>query len=119
MLSYHFFLNSFQQHTSLKTFQVFKRFFLSSILQVMQHHIAKGEMSQPAFTCSNLTIETLKQRCGICSKLTIKTPKRRKWRRFGVFIVNFEHISHLCSIVSIIYFEHVIAGWGLVPKKMS
>ena len=32
-------------------------------------------------------------------------------RRFGVFIVNFEHISHLCSSVSIVNFEHVIAGW--------
>ena len=28
--------------------------------------------------------------CKICSKLTIKTPERRS----GVFIVNFEHISH-------------------------
>ena len=32
-------------------------------------------------------------------------------RRFGVFIVNFGHISHLCSRVSIVNFEHVIAGW--------
>ena len=31
-------------------------------------------------------------RCEICSKLTIKTPQRRRWRRYGVFIVNFEHI---------------------------
>ena len=31
--------------------------------------------------------------------------------RFGVFIVNFEHISHLCSSASIVNFEHVIAGW--------
>ena len=31
----------------------------------------------------------------ICSKLTIKTPKRRQWRRSGVFIVNFEQISHI------------------------
>ena len=29
------------------------------------------------------------------SKLTIKTPERRQWRRSGVFIVNFEHVSHL------------------------
>ena len=36
-----------------------------------------------------------KTRCEICSKLTIKTPERRDWRRSGVFIVNFEHISHL------------------------
>ena len=33
--------------------------------------------------------------CEICSKLTIKTPKQRHWRCSGVFIVNFEHISHL------------------------
>ena len=31
----------------------------------------------------------------ICSKLTIKTPERRQWRRSGVFIVNFEHISQI------------------------
>ena len=50
-------------------------------------------------------IETLEQRCEICSKLTIKT------RRFGVFIVNFEHISHLRSSVSVVTFEKVNAGW--------
>ena len=38
-------------------------------------------------------IETLEERCEICSKL-IKTPERRQWRRYGVFIINFEHISH-------------------------
>ena len=32
-------------------------------------------------------------RCEICSKLTIKTPERRHWRRFGVFIVNFEQVN--------------------------
>ena len=60
-------------------------------------------------------------RCEICSKLTIKTPERRhfisprntrkpkgflefsriikwEWRRSGVFIVNFEHISHLVLV---------------------
>ena len=31
----------------------------------------------------------------MCSKLTIKTTERRRWRRSGVFIINFEHISHL------------------------
>ena len=34
-------------------------------------------------------------RCEISSKLAIKTPERTQWRRSGVFIVNFEHISHL------------------------
>ena len=36
-----------------------------------------------------------RRRCEICSKLTIKTEERRQWGRFGVFIVNFEHITHL------------------------
>ena len=39
----------------------------------------------------------------MCSKLTIKIP--------GIFIVNFEHISHLCSGVCIVNFEQVNAGW--------
>ena len=34
----------------------------------------------------------------ICLKLTIKTPERRQWRRSGVFIVNFEHISQLIIV---------------------
>ena len=74
--------------------------------------------SQPATTCSKLTIETLEQRCEIRSKLTIKTPKRRYWRRFGVFIVNLEHISHLCSSVSIANFEQVHAGWDTAQDPL-
>ena len=35
-----------------------------------------------------------RKRCKICSKLTIKTVERRHGRRSGVFVVNFEHISH-------------------------
>ena len=36
--------------------------------------------------------------CEICSELTIKTPERRHWCRSGVFIINFEHISHLVLV---------------------
>ena len=36
--------------------------------------------------------------CSICWKLTIKTPKQRQWRHSGVFIVNFEYISHRCLV---------------------
>ena len=35
-----------------------------------------------------------------CSKLIIKAPERRQWRSLGVFIVNFEHISHLVLVFS-------------------
>ena len=55
-----------------------------------------------AFTCSKSTIETL----------VIKTKNdvidcvlfSRQWRRFGVFIVNFEHISHpalMCLLLTL------------------
>ena len=35
------------------------------------------------------------KRYEVRSKLTLKIPERSDWRRFGDFIVNFEHISHL------------------------
>ena len=37
-------------------------------------------------------------RCEICSELTIKTPERNR-RRSGIFIINFEHISHLVLVL--------------------
>ena len=36
------------------------------------------------------------------------------WNCFGGFVVNFEHISHLFSSVSIVKYENVIAGWLLL-----
>ena len=57
---------------------------------------------QLALTCFPNNIYFLKvrnrntrKRSEVCSKLTIKTLERQQWRRSGVFIVNFEHISHL------------------------
>ena len=32
------------------------------------------------------------------NKVIIKTPGRRQWRRYGIFIVNFEHMSHLVLV---------------------
>ena len=45
-----------------------------------------------------VNIRNTRTRCEICSKLTIKMPERRHWRHYGVFIVNFEHISHLVLV---------------------
>ena len=47
----------------------------------------------------------------ICYRLTIKTPERHHLRCPGVFIVNFEHISHLFSSVPVINFEQVNVSW--------
>ena len=48
--------------------------------------------TQSAFTCSKLAIQTLEQ--GVKYGVTIKIPERRQ----AVFIVNFEHISHLVLV---------------------
>ena len=54
--------------------------------------------SSRVFSCSKSEISlsdgNTRTICEICSKLTIKTPKWRQWPRSGVFIVNFEQISH-------------------------
>ena len=34
----------------------------------------------------------------ICLNLTIKTSERRYWCRSGVFIVNYEHVSHFVLV---------------------
>ena len=49
---------------------------------------------QQTFTCPKSTIETLKKD-GIYPKLTIKILELRQLLRSGIFIVNFEHVSHL------------------------
>ena len=35
------------------------------------------------------------------------------WRRFGAFIINFEHFFTPFSSVSIVNFEQVNAGWDI------
>ena len=47
-------------------------------------------------------------------QLHVQSYNRRQWRRFGGFIVNFEHISHLCSSISVVNFEQVNAGWAQI-----
>ena len=46
----------------------------------------------PPFKVNN---RNTRKRCEICSKLTMKTPERR----FGVFSVNFKHISHFFLVL--------------------
>ena len=46
--------------------------------------------SQPVFTCSKLIIETLEE--------GVKYVQLCHWRRSSIFIVNFEHISHLVLV---------------------
>ena len=48
-----------------------------------------NQVTQPAITCSKLTIETVEQ--GV-------KDVQSQWRRSGVFIINFEHILHLVLV---------------------
>ena len=47
------------------------------------------------FTVKNRNIRKMSE---ICSKLTIKILERYHWRRSGVSIVNYEHISRWCFL---------------------
>ena len=56
-----------------------------------------------------------RRRCEICLlKLILKIPERLQWRRCGVFIVNFEHVSHFFSSVSIVELEQVNVSWDFI-----
>ena len=52
-----------------------------------------------------------RKKCETSSKLTIKILQQRQSCRSGVFIVNFEHISHISSF-SIGKFEQVNVSCG-------
>ena len=62
-------------------------FFLQIITQTL---------SQLAFTCSKVTIETLKNVSNILKVNNKKHQNNANWCRFGVF--NFEHISQLVLV---------------------
>ena len=70
-----------------------------NMINIIQKSQLILEVNHPAgiylFKVNNRNTRT---RCEICSKLTINTPERRQWRHSGVFIVNFEHISHLALV---------------------
>ena len=74
--------------------------------------MAKKCSTQPAITCSKLTIETTRTRFETCLNLTIKTlPERRYQRRSGSVTPYF--------IVSIVNFEQVNAGWERQLQKQQ
>ena len=46
------------------------------------------------------------------SKFSIKSPEQRHWRRSGVFIVNFQRISHPFLLLLFFFeFEQVNVYW--------
>ena len=55
------------------------------------------ESYPPGIYLLKVSNRNTRTRCEVCSELTTKTPERRHCRS-GVFIVNFEHISHLVPV---------------------
>ena len=52
------------------------------------------------------------------SKLTIETPEQGViWNRSGVFIVNFEYISHIVLVFLLL--EHAIPRWAVSCKPLD
>ena len=78
----------------------YANFFTSTLSKV--HWLQLAWVSFCHFPACNYMFKVNKwnsrTRCEICSKLTIKTPEWHHWRRSGVFIVNFEHISHILLV---------------------
>ena len=80
----------------LKNYPDDKRYFLFlCLLKLKAGSIipSKCNMLKDSNRNNNKTCENL-------SKLTIVTPEQRHWCRFGVFMANFEHISHYFSTFS-------------------
>ena len=77
----------------------FKHIFLFTIPFSFQPSLPNVKWRNPAGNCMfKVNNRNTRTRCEICSKLTIKIPERRQWRHSGIFIVNFEHISHLVLV---------------------
>ena len=66
-------------------------------LTLLQNTIQKGNYPVGIYLFNDNNRNT-RTRCEICSMLTMKTPERCQWRRSGVFILNFELISHLVLV---------------------
>ena len=57
-------------------------------------------------------INTYSQPAFIYSKLTIETLEQGQLSRSGVFIINFQHFSHIVLVFLLLTLNiHVIAGW--------
>ena len=71
--------------------------------------------SQHLSTYSNSAMKRQKTTCEICSKLTVKT-------LFFVFIVNFEHISHIV-LVPLLTLNHavymIVQIWEITKQKRN
>ena len=84
----------------LNQFQAFPPF----LYPIWEHQNTRGFLPSNIYLLK-VNSRNTRFRCKICSKLTIKTPERGQWCSSGVFIVNFEHISHLFLAFLLLTFD--------------
>ena len=66
-----------------------------TIFDDIQSSLLKKRLSQSGFTCPKLRMKTLEQGVNMFKVNT----KDTRWRRSGVFIVNFEDLLHLILVL--------------------
>ena len=71
-----------------------RRFIVTPFTRAMSEWIISSERHYLANIYQFKVNNRNNKGCEISSKLTIKKTKQRQWRRFGVFVVKFEHISN-------------------------
>ena len=97
-------LNWFWNNTNLSFLKRYQSIWLSifskpdksmRLLLLLPGKIRVSPAGNYMFKVNNRNTRT---RYEICSKLSIKISERHQWRRSGIFIVNFEHISHFVQV---------------------
>ena len=95
----------------LKFFREIPKIFRSSYCFIYYLWTAASAFSFPTDIYLFKVTFTLLESCvKLCSKLTIKTPERHHWCRFGVFLVNFKHISSEKIFLLLTSSMYLIAG---------
>ena len=89
---------------------------------IFQKHITKDFPFKCEHIWTNIWLfkvsnKNTRKRCEICSKVTIKTPEQSQWRRSGVFIVTFEHISHLFLAFLLLTLNNLMLA-GIAPSHL-
>ena len=55
--------------------------------------------------------------CETCSKLAIETPKRSQWHHSCVFVAEFEKISHIVQVFSLLALSKYVLTGLTLPKS--
>ena len=96
----------------------FSKFFRAAFFEKIKTTTSEYDIHNPAnIYLFKVNKRKTKKSCEICSMSAIKTPKRRHWRRAGVFIVNFEHISNLVLVFLLLTLNNLILTGKILHNR--